>query len=666
MEASLTKGDQYTNMKKSILRTLLTICLIASLLVGCSSEADPDTTQTVTSTDTATDAATGSTTDSSTSDSTDSNSSSSTTDSQAIDSADSSTSDSVATKEPALPTGEIVILYTNDTHTYINNTTTDADGNTVDGISFASVKALKDELTAEGKTVLLVDAGDHVQGTPLGGMDEGVKIINLMNKTGYDLAVPGNHEFDYGMFQTFSLIDKADFEYLSCNFYSTETGEVVFKPYKIFDVAGVKVAFVGISTPDSITSSSPTYFMDETRSKYLYNFFSGTDGKEMYDCFQAAVDEARKEADFVIGLGHLGVDPSSEPYRSTDLIPNITGIDAFIDGHSHTTVEGNYLKDASGKDVLLTQTGCFFSAIGQMTIGTDGQISTTLISDCDKRDSEVDELTKSLINGVDEELGEKIAVLENPLYIMDAENPEMRLVRRAETNLGDFVADATYYYFNEVAQEPIDIAINNGGGIRSNVEPGDISYASAKKVAPFGNIMCVIEATGQQILDCLEFGAALIGQVNPENGVPAEFGGFEHVAGLTYTINPGIELSLSVDDASIWTAGPSGEYRVSDVKVYNKETGEFEALDLTRTYRIGGINYTLRNQGDGMAMFNDCKCVVDFVSQDYVVLAEYMKAFAEVDGVPTINSANSPLVAYAGYPLDYENPLGSGRIQIIE
>ncbi len=562
------------------------------------------------------------------------------------------------------PSNDIVILYTNDTHTYINNESKDEEGNVIKGLSFASVKYLKDEIENEGKDVLLVDAGDHVQGTALGGMDEGESVVKIMNETGYDVAVPGNHEFDYGMFRFFALSDMADYSYISCNFYMTENNETVFSPYQVFDVGGVKVAIVGISTPDSITSSTPASFMDETGENFIYNFYSGSDGSEMYEAFQKAVDAAREEADYVIGLGHLGDDLSSNPYRSTDLISHISGIDAFIDGHSHSELPCEIIKDSEGNDVILSQTGCYFNSVGKLTIGTDGSIKTELVKEIDGRDEKVDELTSTWVDEVNETLGEKIAVLDTPLYIMNANNPDERLIRRQETNLGDFVADAAYYYFNEVANEPVDVAFNNGGGIRSNLEEGDLTYLSAKTVAPFGNVMCVIEATGSQILDALELGAAVVGQTD-ESGNQAEFGGFMQTAGLQYTIDTTKECTISVSEEGVWKSGPSGEYRVGNVEIYNKETGEYEPLDLNKTYRVGGINYTLRNQGDGMSMFKDCKCVVDYVQEDYLVLAEYMKAFAKEDGVPKINTENSPLSSYEGYLLDYDNPLGAGRIKII-
>ncbi len=559
---------------------------------------------------------------------------------------------------------EVTILYTNDVHTYINNQETDDDGNVTKLISYASVAALRDELVSEGKNVLLVDAGDHSQGTAYGGMDEGKSIIEIMNATGYQLATLGNHEFDYGIFRTFAIMEEADFPYVSCNFYTVEDGKSVLPGYEILEIDGVKIAFVGISTPETITKSTPTYFMDESGENFIYNFYSGEDGSELYQAVQDNIDEARNQADYVIGLGHLGVDPASEPYRSIDVIANTTGLDAFIDGHSHTVMECEKVKDAAGNTVVLTQTGSYLSTIGEMIIAADGSISTRLITEYDGKNEEVEALEDAWISSVDGLLGEQIAVLDNPLYIMSPENPELRLIRSQETNLGDLDADAYYYYFNEVMDVDCDIAIANGGGIRSDVDAGDVSYMTAKTVNPFGNVACLVEVSGQNILDALEKGASKVGLLDEEKGIPAENGGFLQVAGITYEIDSSIESSVQVSEDGLWLGKPTGEYKVCNVMVYNREKAEYEPLDLDKTYTLAGVNYVLRNQGDGMAMFKDSVVVVDYVDEDYLVLAAYLKAFAKEGGETHIATKNSPLAAYDGYLLDYENPYGAGRIVI--
>ena len=562
--------------------------------------------------------------------------------------------------------GKVIILYTNDVHTYINNNETDEDGNSEKLLNYASVKALKDDLIEQGENVILVDDGDFVQGTAYGAIDEGESVLQIMNAVGYQAASLGNHEFDYGQFRTFEIFEEAQFPILSSNFYSVEDGELVLPAYQIIESGGVKVGFIGISTPETITKSTPAYFMDESGENYIYGFYAGEDGQELYSCVQSAIDEIRDQVDYVVALGHLGVNPSSAPYRSTDVIANVSGLDAFIDGHSHTTMEKDIVKDADGKDVVLTQTGSYLNAIGKMTL-EDGNIDTELIVGYENYDKEISQMITDLDNEVNDMLGEVIGEVTETLYIYDPENPEVRIIRNHETNLGDLVADSYYYYFNEAADLDCDLVLQNGGGIRSQVEIGQFSYLTATMVAPFGNVACLVEASGQDILDALEKGAAGIGDYDEETGAYVQNGGFMHVAGIKYTIDTSIPSTITEGENGEWISGPTGEYRVTDVEVYNKSTGKYEPLELDKYYRVGGINYTLRNQGDGLTMLADTECIVDYVGEDYLIISEYVKSFAENDeGVPAISTANSPLSAYSGYLLDYENPYGAGRITILD
>ena len=562
--------------------------------------------------------------------------------------------------------GKVVILYTNDVHTYINNNEEDQDGNTEKLLNYASVKALKDDLTEQGENVILVDDGDFVQGTAYGAIDEGKSVLEIMNAVGYQAASLGNHEFDYGQFRTFEIFEEAQFPILSSNFYSIEDDELVLPAYQIIESGGVKVGFIGISTPETITKSTPAYFKDESGENYIYGFYAGEDGQELYDSVQNVIDEIRDQVDYVIALGHLGVDPSSAPYRSTDLIANVSGLDAFIDGHSHTTMEKEIVQDIDGKDVVLTQTGSYLNAIGKMTI-ENGNIDTELIVGYENYDEEISRMIAELDNEVTDMLGEVIGEVTETLYIYDPENPELRIIRNHETNLGDLVADSYYYYFNETADLDCDIVLQNGGGVRAQVEIGQFSYLTATMVEPFGNVVCLVEASGQDILDALEKGAAGIGDFDPETGAYVQNGGFMHVAGIKYTIDTSVPSTITTGENGEWISGPTGEYRVTDVEVYNKSTGEYEPLEPDKNYRVGGLNYTLRNQGDGLTMLDDTECIVDYVGEDYMIFAEYVKSFAENDeGVPAISSETSPLSAYSGYLLNYENPYGAGRITILD
>lgn len=558
---------------------------------------------------------------------------------------------------------DVTILYTNDVHTYINNYHKDENDNLIPDLSYGNVKALYDDLKAEGKNVLLVDAGDHSQGTAYGAMDEGKSVIDIMNATGYQLATLGNHEFDYGSFRAFGIMEQADFPYVSCNFYTTEDGELVLPPYEVLEAGDVKVAFVGISTPESITKSTPAYFMNEARDQFIYQFYAGDDGQELYDCVQKAIDAASQEADYVIGLGHLGVNPASVPYTSEDVIANTTGLDAFIDGHSHNVMEQKEIMDKEGKPVVLSQTGCYLANIGEMTISGDS-ITTKLISEYERQDEKVGGMVQDWVDSVEQQLGQQIAVSDIDLYITDPES-EVRLIRRQETNLGDLAADAVYYHFNEAEDLNCDVAIMNGGGIRANMPAGDLSFTSAKTIHPFGNVICLMDVTGQNILDALEWGARFVG-LTAEDGTPAECGGFLHTAGLTYTLDTTIECTVQTED-ELWSGPPTGEYRIRDVMVYNKENAAYEPLELDRIYQIGGINYTLRNLGDGCRMFEDAKVEKDYVGEDYLILSQYFEAFAknEEDGWPHVSTENNPLSGYENYLIDYDNPAGSGRITII-
>ncbi len=547
---------------------------------------------------------------------------------------------------------EVTILYTNDVHTYIDKQAPE--------LTYAAIAALKQSYQNAGKKVLLVDAGDHVQGTAYGSMDQGASIIELMNAAGYDAATPGNHEFDYGMDRAKELMRDADFPYLSCNWVDLRTNLRVLPEIKVFVCGGVRIAFVGITTPETFTKSTPAYFMNKAQTKYIYDILGGEDGQKLYSAVQKAVDKAKCLADVVIGLGHLGVDPSSSPWTSEEVIAHTTGFDAFIDGHSHTVMENKQVADASGRLVTLTQTGSYFANVGEMTIAPDGTISTRLVSTYDQEDPAVAAEQAAWVSSVDEMLGEKIAVADTKFYITDPATGKRR-IRSGETNLGDFVADGIYTYFNEVEQLHCDIAIMNGGGIRSDEDAGYWTFKTCKQVSPFGNVACLMSVTGKQIQDALEFAARFAGAEGKENG------GFLQVAGATYEIHTDIPNTVQTDDKNVWIGSATGTPRVQNVKIYDRANGTYVPLDENKTYALAGMNYTLRNLGDGFAMFDGAELIKDYVSEDYLVMSTYAMTFGGVDaeGLPHLSSANSVLAEYPGYLLDYENPYGAGRISIL-
>lgn len=556
-------------------------------------------------------------------------------------------------EESAPETEPVTVLYTNDVHTYIDK-----------DLNYTLAAQYRDTL----ENVLLVDAGDHIQGTAYGSMDKGESIIALMNAAGYDAATLGNHEFDYGMEGALNAIELADYPYLSCNFYHEENGEKgenVLDSYKVFEIGGRRVAFIGITTPESFTKSTPAYFQDEA-GNYVYGIAGGADGSDLYAAVQEAIDEASAEADTVIALGHLGVDEASRPWTSKEVIANTTGLDAFIDGHSHTTLPMEEVADADGNPVILTQTGSYFNALGEMTIAPDGTITTQLLSPADVKASLYDSYIGTLREGgsveegleadlyaleqawiadVNEELGQVIGTTDEVLN--NYEEDGTRLVRSQETNSGDFAADALYYLFdqtNVVDGYPIDMAIMNGGGIRNEAINGEISYLTCKNMHTFGNVACFIQVTGQQILDALEFGARGV-------GTGEEIGGFLQVSGAKYTIDTSVDSTVTMDDKGVFT-GVTGDYRVKDVQILSHETGEYEPLDPEATYNLAGYNYTLRDLGDGFSMFDGAVNIIDYVMEDYMVLANYVESFEDTDG--------DGLPNVSGYP----DLHGQGRITI--
>ena len=558
-------------------------------------------------------------------------------DAQAAALADQNTAE--APKDEIPVAEDITVFYTNDVHTYIDKGSKAFD--------YAKLAALKKGYNPTN--VLVLDAGDHIQGTAYGSMDNGKTIVNLMDAVGYDAATLGNHEFDYGMLRALNVAQNSKTPYLSCNFYNEKNGKRgsnVLDSYKIFEKNGRKIAVIGITTPESFTKSTPAYFQNE-KGEYIYGIAGGTDGSELYADVQKAIDAAKKEnPDYVIALGHLGDDPSSSPWTSEETIANVSGLDAFIDGHSHSTVPSKEVKGKDGKTVILTQTGSYFDAIGKITIAKNGKITSELLTDGSKieQDETVKAIQDKWITEVDTKLGE---VIGDTTISFDNYLNDDRLVRKQETNTGDFAADALYYLFEDLDYD-VDVAVMNGGGVRNKTITGNLSYKSCKDIHTFGNVACLIKVTGKQLLDALEWGA---------KDYPNECGGFLQVSGITYRIDPTVESTVQKDDKGVWTGSPTGAYRVYDVKVLNKKTKKYETLKLDKSYNLAGYNYTLRDLGDGFAMFTGAENIIDYVSQDYMVLANYIKSFPKNKNtkLPTITAKNSP----------YADINGEGRILIV-
>ena len=526
-------------------------------------------------------------------------------------------------KKAAL-TKNLTLLVTSDIHTGVE-----------DNWTLAGVVEKRKEYEAKGDYTLLIDDGDLLQGGLLSSVSKGEDLIDIANEAGYDVMTFGNHEFDYGMDQFLANAKKLKTSYISCNF--NKGGNLIFKPYVIKEFDGVKFAFVGINTPDSLTTSTPKYFQD-ANGNYIYNFLQGDNGNTLYAKVQETIDAAKKEgADYVIAVAHIGQKETSGPYKYTDIISHTHGFDVFLDGHSHDTDQVN-MKDKDGHTVFRMGVGTKLGCYGVVTFTPAGTIEHELFSfekpaegqEPVKYNNSISELIAKKNEAIGNAMSAVCGTTDFPLYIYDpvakddAGKP-IRIIRRVETNLGDLVADA--YKIRTGA----DCAYTNGGGIRVNVEPGDIKLSDVKNVQPFGNIVCLLEVTGQQILDAMEWGC----HVNPK-----ESGGFPQVSGMTFDVDTSIADPCKADDNGL-CIGIEGERRVKNLKINGID------VDPAKKYKLATLSYTALNHGDGYTAFDGCTVLEEGVAEDYTIIVDYIK-----------ENLGGKL------PETYKDPYGEGRINI--
>ena len=503
---------------------------------------------------------------------------------------------------PAWGTGpdkDIVILYTNDVHCGVD-----------ENIGYAGLAFYRDEMKKRTPYVTLVDAGDAVQGEPIGAISNGRYIIEIMNAVGYDVAVPGNHEFDCRMEQFENSAKDLKCGYVSCNFRDTVTGRLVLEPYKMIAYGDTRVAFVGVCTPRTIAVSIPSSFMNST-GDYIYDFDGGTTGEKLCASIQKAVDDAREHgADFVILVAHLGEDTTVKAWSAPYVAANTRGIDAIIDGHSHEVTPSLKVKNPDGREIPITQAGTKLQYVGRVTIDTAGKITTELIGNVSGRDEETAALVRGIKGRYEDTLKTRLGHTDFDMAAA-GENKDW-LIRNGETNLCNFVADA----FLAASDGRAEIALINAGGIRANLKTGELTYNDAMKVFPFGNTLCICDVPGQALLDELEFGAALM----PEN-----FGGLLHTAGLSYTIDTTVPAQVQVDDKDMLVriSGPHGGGRVRDVMIGGKP------LDTGRTYSVIGVSYVLRDRGDGHRFEGARLTKPDFITAADA-LAHFIKSFPAI------------------------------------
>ena len=489
----------------------------------------------------------------------------------------------------AADTDTVVILYENDVHCAVEG--------------YSKLAAMKNELSETYTNVGVVSVGDFVQGGTLGAVSKGEYIVNLMNKVGYDAIALGNHEFDYQLPRLNELNAMSNTKFISCNFQKIGEDKSYFEPYTIVSYGNVDVAYIAITTPETINSSSPAQFKND-KGELIYTF----NESKLYDIVQTNINAAETAgADYVIALSHIGYDESGNLADITDVIENTDGFDVVLDAHSHSVIEEKVIKDKSGDDVLLTSTGTKFEYIGKLTI-KNGAFDTELV--------EVESYTKTdpVVDAYITEINENYAQLgnrkigESKVEFITHDKDGNRLVRNAETNLGNFCSDALR------VMTGADMSFVNGGGLRAPMESGDITFNDIFSVFPFNNQIVTAEISGQILIDFLEMAVM---------NYPEEDGSFPHMSGVTFSVNKSIPTSVKVD-ANGFFEKVDGAYRVYNVKVLDKTSGEYKALDPNGKYILAGFNYFILDFGGGMTMFKDAKILDAEGTLDVELLENYI------------------------------------------
>ena len=489
----------------------------------------------------------------------------------------------------AKDTDTIVILYENDVHCAVEG--------------YSKLAAMKNELLETHTNVGVVSVGDFVQGGTLGAVSKGEYIVNLMNKVGYDAIALGNHEFDYQLPRLNELNAMSNTKFISCNFQKIGEDKSYFEPYTIVSYGNVDVAYIAITTPETINSSSPAQFKND-KGELIYTF----NESKLYDIVQTNINAAETAgADYVIALSHIGYDESGNLADITDVIENTDGFDVVLDAHSHSVIEEKVIKDKSGDDVLLTSTGTKFEYIGKLTI-KNGAFDTELV--------EVESYTKTdpVVDAYITEINENYAQLgnrkigESKVEFITHDKDGNRLVRNAETNLGNFCSDALR------VMTGADMSFVNGGGLRAPMEAGEVTFNDIFSVFPFNNQIVTAEISGQILIDFLEMAVM---------NYPEEDGSFPHMSGVTFSVNKSIPTSVKVDDNGFFEK-VDGAYRVYNVKVLDKTSGEYKALDPNGKYILAGFNYFILDFGGGMTMFKDAKILDAEGTLDVELLENYI------------------------------------------
>ncbi|MBO7703487.1 MAG: bifunctional metallophosphatase/5'-nucleotidase [Solobacterium sp.] len=418
-----------------------------------------------------------------------------------------------------------MILHTNDVHCSYDA-----------GIGYDGLKLYREELEQQYEHVLLADAGDALQGRQIGPLSKGQELIRIMNRLHYDVAIPGNHEFDYGDDGFRECAELLDCGYICSNF-CTSNGTPVLEPYRIFDFDQCRIGFLGVDTPDTLLSSIISVCTDET-GEPKYSFLMDDSGETLYRTLQGYIDELKEQnCDYIILLAHLGNGDAVSPrYESKTIISHLSGLDAVIDAHSHEA-KIETVKDQDGKELLLTQAGVHFSHVGKLIIHTDGTITAELIDEVPKPegiaaievtredgkrwvDPQEHELLRELTAVYEARSNEVIGETEFDLL---AEDKVDGLTAAAEElALGDLAVDAFRSFTGA------DIAFIPMASIYGVLRSGEITRNDEFKVFPYINPLVTFHMKGSEILELLEYTVRELPELSYL---------FPNVSGLRFTVD---------------------------------------------------------------------------------------------------------------------------------
>lgn len=503
---------------------------------------------------------------------------------------------------------DIIILHTNDVHCGIDQI-----------IGYDGLMLFKKELETKYKHVILVDAGDHIQGGSIGLLSKGKDIIDIMNKINYTVATLGNHEFDYQLEILYNLSSLSNKEYICANFCYRVNKTSIFAPYRIIQVGEKKIGFIGLVTLQTLTKTYLHSLVYPENNTLIYDVLNGEHGKELYERVQQHVDDLRdvEHVDYVIIISHFGYGGDSlKEYTSTGLLENLERVDAIIDGHTHLIYNETH-KDKKSKDIYISQAGTKLSNVGKITITTEGNITSEMFDEIplfegytdymkvtrnNKTryvDPEMNEFLKSIINSHEKEFKEYVG--KTDFDVLGASSKE-HVMRSGENNLCDLITDSMKYLGNS------DLALLNAGSIRNDLLKGNITYSNIIDVLPFANRLVVLEIQGKDLLDILEFGVRTLPGISSR---------FSQVSGIHFKVDDSIKSPVIVNDMESFDR-IEGERRIYDVFIGN------ESLDENKNYTIS-VNDYLASGGDGYSMLSKYKKRNDTSVEMSVVLKDYIK-----------------------------------------